>query len=63
VAHLVTPLLKAYDTQLRGQLPDRLPEGMQVEQDGPLLRFAGMKNGGFIDYRDLGGSTAPISTS
>jgi GNAT superfamily N-acetyltransferase len=55
VAHLVTPLLKTYDTQLRGQLPDRLPEGMQVEHDGPLLRFAGMKTGGFIDYRDLGG--------
>jgi GNAT superfamily N-acetyltransferase len=28
---------------------------MHVEEDGPLLRFAGMKNGGFIDYRDLDG--------
>jgi GNAT superfamily N-acetyltransferase len=55
VAHLVTPLLRAYDAQLRGVLPDGLPEGMQVERDGPLLRFAGMKNGGFIDYRELGG--------
>ena len=55
MAHLVAALLRAYDTQLRGQQPDRLPEGMQVERDGPLLRFAGMKNGGFIDYRDLGG--------
>jgi len=55
VAHLVKPLLAAYDRQLRGQLPERLPEGVQVEQDGPLLRFAGMKTGGFIDYRDLGG--------
>jgi GNAT superfamily N-acetyltransferase len=55
VAHLVTALLRAYDTQLRGVLPDRLPEGMHVERDGPLLRYAGMKNGGFIDYRDLGG--------
>jgi GNAT superfamily N-acetyltransferase len=55
VAHLVTALLTAYDTQLRGQQPDRLPEGMHVERDGPLLRYAGMKNGGFIDYRDLGG--------
>ena len=52
---MVTALLTAYDMQLRGQHPDRLPEGMQVERDGPLLRFAGMKNGGFIDYRDLGG--------
>jgi GNAT superfamily N-acetyltransferase len=48
-------LLPAYDTQLRGQLPDRLPEGVRVEQDGPLLRHVGMKHGGFIDYRDLGG--------
>ena len=28
---------------------------MHVEQDGPLLRYVGMKTGGFIDYRDLGG--------
>ena len=55
MAHLVTALLTAYDTQLRGQQPDRLPKGMHVERDGPLLRYAGMKNGGFIDYRDLGG--------
>lgn len=54
MAHLVAALLRAYDTQLRGQPPDRLPEGVQVERDGPLLRWAGMKNGGFIDYRDLG---------
>ena len=55
MAHLVAALLRAYDTQLRGVLPDRLPEGMHVEQDGPLLRLAGMKSGGFIDYRDLDG--------
>jgi GNAT superfamily N-acetyltransferase len=48
-------LLTAYDTQLRGRLPERLPKGMRVEQDGPLLRFVGMKHGGFIDYRDLAG--------
>jgi hypothetical protein len=28
---------------------------MRVEQDGPLLRWIGGKNGGFIDYRHLGG--------
>ena len=50
---VVAALLTAYDTQLRGQLPDRLPEEMRVEQDGPLLRFVGMKHGGFIEYRDL----------
>jgi GNAT superfamily N-acetyltransferase len=32
-----------------------LPAGVRVEQDGPLLRWVGGKNGGFIDYRDLGG--------
>jgi GNAT superfamily N-acetyltransferase len=28
---------------------------VRVEQDGPLLRWFGGKNGGFIDYRDLVG--------
>jgi GNAT superfamily N-acetyltransferase len=48
-------LLARYDSQLRGQLPDRLPEGVHVERDGPLLRFVGFGHGGFVDYRDLGG--------
>jgi hypothetical protein len=48
-------LLATYDTQLRGRLPKELPEGTHVEQDGPLLRYVGGANGGFIDYRDLGG--------
>jgi GNAT superfamily N-acetyltransferase len=48
-------LLAAYDTQLRGQLADQLPEGVHVERDGPLLRYVGGKGGGFIDYRDLDG--------
>jgi hypothetical protein len=55
LAHLVAALLRAYDTQLRGRLPDELPEGTHVEQDGPLLRYVGGGNGGFVDYRDLGG--------
>ena len=59
LARLVAALLTAYDAQLRGQLPERLPEGMRVEQDGPLLRYVGMKHGGFIDYRDLGGLEGP----
>ena len=45
-------LLARYDAQLRAQLPDRLPEGVHVERDGPLLRFG---YGGFVGYRDLGG--------
>lgn len=48
-------LLAAYDTQLRGRLEAKLPEGVRVERDGPLLRYIGEKHGGFIDYRDLGG--------
>lgn len=51
----VGALLAAYDLQLRGVLPVSLPAGVAVERDGPLLRFAGSKGGGFIDYRDLGG--------
>jgi GNAT superfamily N-acetyltransferase len=51
----VAALLDAYDTQLRGQLTDRLPEGVHAEPDGPLLRIVGAKHGGFIHYRDLGG--------
>jgi GNAT superfamily N-acetyltransferase len=51
----VVELLLAYDEQLRGRVPDRLPSGVQVERDGPLIRWLGLKNGGFIEYRDLGG--------
>jgi GNAT superfamily N-acetyltransferase len=48
-------LLLAYDAQLRGRVPDRLPGGVQVERDGPLVRWLGLKQGGFVDYRELGG--------
>ena len=51
----VAALLAAYDTQLRGRLADRLPDGVRCERDGPLLRMVGEKHGGFIDYRDLTG--------
>jgi GNAT superfamily N-acetyltransferase len=51
----VAKLLALYDEQLRGRLPDRLPQGVRVERDGPLLRFHGLRMGGFIEYRDLGG--------
>ena len=51
----VAELLAAYDTQLRGRSPDRLPQGVHVERDGPLLRFFGLSNRGFVGYRDLGG--------
>ncbi len=51
----IDALLSAYDEQLRGVLPDRLPAGLDAERDGPLVRFVGSKGGGFVEYRDLGG--------
>jgi GNAT superfamily N-acetyltransferase len=50
----VPELLRAYDTQLRGRVPDQLPAGVHVERDGPLLRTHGLTYGGFVEYRDLG---------
>jgi GNAT superfamily N-acetyltransferase len=55
----VAELLAAYDTQLRGRVPERLPPGVGVERDGPLLRIVGMSGGGFVGYRDLGGLDGP----
>jgi GNAT superfamily N-acetyltransferase len=48
-------LLEAYDRQLRAHVPDRLPAGVEVEQDGPLTRFLGLSGGGFVEYRSLDG--------
>lgn len=49
-------LLRAYDAQLRGRVPERLPAGESVERDGPVLRFHGGPGAqGWVVYRDLGG--------
>ena len=48
-------LLAAYDTQLRTHVPERLPPGVSVERDGPLLRFYGLADRSWVLYRDLGG--------
>jgi len=48
-------LLAAYDAQVRARVPDRLPKGVTLERDGPLLRFLGLAGRGFVVYRDLGG--------
>jgi len=48
-----------YDEQLRGRVTGPLPVGVRVEHDGPLLRFRGLKMGGFVEYRDLGGIDGP----
>jgi ribosomal protein S18 acetylase RimI-like enzyme len=47
-------LLAAYDAQLRSGV-DMLPEGVQAQRDGPLVRIVGAKHGGFVGYRDLAG--------
>ena len=54
---MVTPaeLLAAYDSQLRGRVPEQLPEGEVAERDGPVVRFYGGAGGqGWVLYRDLG---------
>ena len=48
-------LLAAYDSQLRARTPDRLPPGVECVRDGPLLRFTGFGNQGWVVYRDLDG--------
>ena len=51
----VGDLRAVFDEQLRGMVPNRLPEGVHVELDGPLACFLGTEGRGFVDYRDLGG--------
>jgi len=48
-------LLAAYDDRLRAHVSPRLPAGVVVDTDGPLVRYGGFSWGGFVAYRDLGG--------
>ena len=48
-------LLTVYEEQLRTRAPDPLPNGTAVERDGPVLRFTGFADRGFVLYRDLRG--------
>ncbi|GAB3800803.1 GNAT family N-acetyltransferase [Micromonospora zhanjiangensis] len=50
-------LLAAYDNQLRPDLPNPVPPGVTLEEDGPLTRVHGLGRGGFLAYRDLAGLT------
>ena len=50
-------LLAVYDAQLRAHVSDRLPEGVTVERDGPVVRLLGLPGRGFVLYRDLAGLT------
>jgi ribosomal protein S18 acetylase RimI-like enzyme len=52
-----TTLRNVYDRQLRPEVPDPVPVGVTVEQDGPLFRIRGRDGSGFLTYRDLGGLT------
>lgn len=49
-------LLRAYDRQLRGSVPDPLPNGWIVERDDPVIRFIGLGKRGWVLYRDLAGA-------
>jgi GNAT superfamily N-acetyltransferase len=52
---VASELLAAYDAQVRARVPPRLPAGVDVVRDGPLVRFSGFHWGGFVVYRDLAG--------
>jgi len=49
-------LRAAYDEQLRVHVPARLPDGVEMSWDGPLLRTIGFGGRGWLEYRDLGGA-------
>lgn len=46
--------LALYDAQLRAHVPERLPEGVFVEHDGPVTRVVGFGSQGWVEYHDLG---------
>lgn len=52
-------LLAAYDAQLRGWA-EALPPGAWKEQDGPLLRVVGMRQGFLLGPRELGVNGAEL---
>ena len=47
-------MLELYQAQLRAHVPARLPAGVTVERDGPLVRTIGFGSYGWVEYRDLG---------
>jgi GNAT superfamily N-acetyltransferase len=48
-------LRDVYDAQLRMRMPDKLPVGARLEQDGPVLRAVGLYGSGYVSYRTLDG--------
>ena len=51
----VAALLAAHDEQVRAHVPVRLPVGVSLERDGPVVRWSGIGGRGMVEYRDLGG--------
>jgi ribosomal protein S18 acetylase RimI-like enzyme len=49
-------LREIYDDRIR-TYQSKLPYGAAMEVDGPLRRYTGMGNGGFVSHRDLDGLT------
>ena len=47
-------MLGLYDRQLRAHVADRLPVGVTVEREGPIVRTVGFGISGWVEYRDLG---------
>jgi GNAT superfamily N-acetyltransferase len=43
-------LRDAYDAQLRAWMPDQLPPGATLVQDGPVRRLSGVDERGFVTY-------------
>ncbi|NJD30213.1 MAG: GNAT family N-acetyltransferase [Chloroflexi bacterium] len=52
-------LRRRYDDELRAHIAPRLPAGVVVGRDGPLVRYSGFTWGGFVAYRDLDGVDGP----
>jgi GNAT superfamily N-acetyltransferase len=52
-------LLAVYNAQLRAHIPERLPDGVTVEEDGPVTRFLGLPGQGWVEYHDLGAISEP----
>ena len=48
-------LLGAFEAQLRVHVPDRLPDFIRIEWDGPVIRTVGLGDSGWVEYADVSG--------
>ena len=51
----VGTLLAAHDAQLRAHMHEPLPDSIEVDRDGPLVRTSGFGDRTWVEYRDLRG--------